>query len=368
MIFKTCLYVVASILATTPINSLADPTTAPGKVDMSGDFRIRYETNSAAGTSPSWDRGVVRGRLAATYQLNNSIQLGTRLVTGDPDNPRTADTTLNDFDGDLDISLDQAYVAYRNRRLFLVAGKFAKPFASTELAWDGDVNPQGLAAQYEFVETDTWSAHATGIYFLINENIFEGDSSMLGAQLSMAVRPSENWSIGLHGAYYDYEIGNLSPDAPGNARGNNLDPGGTTLLSDFDLIDIVASVSYSGFGERWNVGVVSNYVRNLGASVEEDVGYGTDLFLGNLDETGRWKLRYGYSRAETDAILGMFSQDNIEIPTNYELHALSLDYALLEHTFVGLTNYRYRYLDPQPGALFADDWVSRTRLNLYFRF
>lgn len=64
----------------------------------------------------------------------------------------------------------------------------------------------------------------------------------------------------------------------------------------------------------------------------------------------------------------MFSNDNITYATNYKLHTFSVDYALRDHTFVGLTSYRYRRLDVEPGSLLDDDWVSRTRLNLYVAF
>jgi hypothetical protein len=107
----------------------------------------------------------------------------------------------------------------------------------------------------------------------------------------------------------------------------------------------------------------------MGAEVDQDSGYGLDLFVGRLSTQGDLLFRYGYSQVETDAVLGMFSNDNIILPTNYELHTFAVDYALMPHTFVGLTHYEFRQLDPNPNEiLFVDDWASRTRLNLYFTF
>lgn len=339
------------------------------KLEVSGDFRLRYEANSSDGPIPSWDRGVLRGRFGAAYKLSDRVTLGGRIVTGDADNPRTSDTTIGSFNGDFDISLDQAYVAFTNNDLFLTGGKFAKPFISTELVWDGDVNPQGLGGHFEFFDTERSAARFAGIYFLINQSIFEKGSDMLGGQVSLDFRIQDNWNVSLSTAYYDYNIGLLNPTVPGGARGNNVTDDRLHYVSDFNLWDTVGTLSYNGFGDRWPVRLVADYVKNLGAEVSQDSGYGFDLFAGNLNQPGHFLFRYGYSQVETDAVLGMFSNDNIVYPTNYELHTFSVDYALREHTFVGLTSYLYRHLEwDAEAALYPNDWVSRTRLNLYFTF
>jgi len=80
------------------------------------------------------------------------------------------------------------------------------------------------------------------------------------------------------------------------------------------------------------------------------------------------KVRYAYSQAGTDAVLGLFSNDNIPLPTNYRLHALSFDYALVKHVFLGVTYYRFRQKGIVDPSSSLDDWAGRTRLNLYFIF
>ncbi len=340
----------------------------PNGFDVSGDFRLRYESNSSNGPTPAWDRGVLRARLAAGFKPSDSIKLGARLVTGDLGNPRSSDTSISNFANDLEVSLDQVYVSYQNQSLFLTGGKFAKPFSSTELVWDGDVNPQGMGGHIDFLETDTWSSRISGIYFLIDENNLGGDSNMLGAQLSASLRQMDDWSLSVHASYFDYELGPLGPSAASNARGNNLAPDGATYLSDFELFNISSSVRYTGIDDRWPVKFVWDYVRNLGAAVPADTGYGFDLFVGRLNRPGDLQLRYGYSQAETDAVLGLFSNDNIVYPTNYKLHSFSADYALSQHSRVGLTHYQYGRLTLDPASPLDDNWASRTRLNLYFVF
>lgn len=333
-----------------------------------GDFRLRYEHNSASAAAPSGDRGVLRGRIGATYSVSDYLTAGARLVTGDATNPRTADVTLSDFAGDLEVSLDQAYLAYNGDSVAITGGKFPKPFVSTELVWDGDVNPQGFGASVDLVRGTNLQLEASAIYFVLDENQAAGRSHMTGGQLSTSFITGDDWHLGLHGAYYNYDIRTLAPVASSRARGNNLIPDGQTLLSDFDLLDLVGSVTYTGLGEQWNLRLVGNYVRNLGAAVPEDEGFGFDVYAGNLDNPGRWQFRYGYAQAETDAVLGLYSHDNLPYATNYDMHTLSVGYAVQSHTFVELATYRYRQHDPGPDLPLGGDWSSRTRLNLFVNF
>lgn len=338
------------------------------RLNFGGDFRLRYEANSSDGPLPSWDRWVLRGRFATRYDLTDDFKVGARLVTGDPDNPRTADVTVGDFTSDLDISLDQAYFAWQTQNLLLTGGKFAKPFSSTELVWDGDVNPEGLGGYYDFFSNDTWKLRLSGLYFAINENTVTDSSDMFGGQISLTGKPAEDWETALHLAYFDYDMGLLNPLVPGGARGNLVTADRTRYVSDFNLFDVTATIAYRGLGDRWKLWLTADYVRNLGAEIPQDSGFGVDLFAGSLNDKGHWLLRYGYAEAGADAVLGLYSHDNIVYPTNYRMHTLSADYALSDHAFVGLTNYLYKNLDPDPLSAYDQHWINRTRLNLYFVF
>ena len=85
------------------------PAAPTGNLNISGDMRLRYEHNSSDGDERDDARGVVRGRIAATYAASPTLELGARLVTGDPDDPNSADVSLSNFNDDLQVSLDQIY-------------------------------------------------------------------------------------------------------------------------------------------------------------------------------------------------------------------------------------------------------------------
>jgi hypothetical protein len=85
---------------------LAASAALPFEID--GDFRLRYESNYDDAGSRDWDRGVLRARLRAGYTVNDRLTLAGQVVTGDPDDPNSADVTLSNFNDDFDVSIDQA--------------------------------------------------------------------------------------------------------------------------------------------------------------------------------------------------------------------------------------------------------------------
>jgi hypothetical protein len=80
-------------------------------------------------------------------------------------------------------------------------------------------------------------------------------------------------------------------------------------------------------------------------------------------------VTYGYSVAETDAVLGAFSHDNIGIGTNYELHALTVDYVPMPRTVLSAWWYHYKpenALDAGSNAI--GDWLDRIRVAFLVSF
>jgi hypothetical protein len=65
------------------------------RLEVTGDFRLRYEGNSGDADASDWDRGVLRARLGATYAVNDWLTVGGRLATGDPDDPNSSDVTTS---------------------------------------------------------------------------------------------------------------------------------------------------------------------------------------------------------------------------------------------------------------------------------
>ena len=342
----------------------------PTGLTFDGDFRVRYEANSATADGPERHRGVLRGRLGVRYEINSVLTAGARLVTGDAGDPRTADVTLGDFVDDLEVSLDRAYLAASFGHGGATAGKAANPFVTTELVWDNDVNPPGIAGWVEGPAVAGWTPRATGLLMVVDEQALGDDSSMYGLQVGASRGASEGWGVELAAAYWDYDIPSLAgAHGAGDYRGNYLTPDGSRFLSDFNLADLVVAVHLPGPSPAMPLRIVADYVRNLGAEVDEDEGFWLDLTLGREWRPGGWALRYGYAECETDAVLGAFSNDNLPLATNYRSHTVRAAYGLLEDTSLSLTWYYFEQLEdgPRDGAT-PDGYRSRARLDLMVRF
>jgi hypothetical protein len=291
------------------------------RLDVSGDFRLRYEGNYGDDDAPDWRRGVLRARLGATYAVNERLTIGGRLATGDPDDPNSSDVTLSNFADDFDVSLDAAYARLAFADATLWGGKFQLPFTRTDLVWDGDVNPQGVGANYA-LPLGGGALKFAGLYFLV-------DQSVAGSNL-----------IGPDGRY----------------------------VSDFDLVDVIAALTFRG-RESWPLRLTTEYVRNLGARTSGDSGYSIELFAGKTAGKGDWRLGYGYSVAEVDAVLAAFSHDNTTIATNYRQHALVINYAITKDVILDATLYHYRPYDAEfSGVNDPEDWLDRLRLNVLVNF
>lgn len=340
-------------------------------LNFSGDFRLRFErTSNQEPNAQSLfknprNREVVRLRLGITKKINDFIKFGSRLATGSADDPNTADITLGDFVNDLSFTLDRVYMEFLYKSLFLTGGKFGNPFIATDLVWDGDVNPQGVAGSLTLPSSEQLIPRITGMYYVVDEQSSNPDSYMWGGQMRFTINPNADWSLTFAGAYYDYNIEHLGNADGGDTRSNYLTldaDSNLVYVSDFNLIDAIATIEYRGLNERFPIRIVGDFVKNDGAKVDEDQGFAVDVFVGKASKKNDLRFQYGYSEMETDAVLAAFSHDNTTIATNYQQHTLAADFVIFDNTTLNLTWYLYRTNKlPAPGV--ENDYFSRLRLN-----
>ena len=310
----------------------------------------------------------LRARVGATYALNERMTLGGRIVTGDSDDPNSTDVQLSNWNDDLQISLDLAYAQLNFGNLKFYGGKIPNPFVRTDLVWDGDVNPQGASAVYKLPLAGGGAFRANGLLFSVDEQAAGPDSTMGGVQLGFDSPSYGGFKYDLAGGYYRYSLGSLAGADSGDWRSNRRNPDGS-FASDYELVDVVAGLSWQGANEKWPLRVVGDYVRNLGAIDNQDTGYSVDVSLGRASKAGDWRFTYGYSQTDVDAVLAAFSHDNIGIATNYNLHALTLDYTPMPKTTISAIWYHYKPNDLlYAGTNQPDDWLDRFRLFFLMNF
>jgi len=350
-------------LASAAAPASGDAFRLPG-LDVSGDLRVRQEWNFVDGRDRS--RSAVRARLRAAYKIDDHFAVGTQIATGDPDDPNSTDVTLGSFVDDFQVALDQAWIRYTNGGLTAYAGKFPQQFQRTDMLWDSDVSPQGVAAAYG-ADIGKARIDARGLWFVIDEAAVARDSDMLGGQLALSAPLGPDVKAGLTGSYYHYRLGSVAGADAGDFRGNLLSGG--RYVSDFHLLEAIGTLGWSGPSERWPLAFTADYVKNMGAAVPGDTAFNLELAAGRVAKPGDIRLTYNYSEVEVDSVLAAFSHDNIDLSTNYKLHGLGLAYVPAPHLQLDLLWYHYRPLDPAyAGGLSPTDWLDRIRLAFMVSF
>ncbi len=126
-----------------------------GPISFSGDIRLRGEPFFGGPSNESQDRmrARVRARFNAVADLGSQFRAGVTLASGDINDPTSTNQTLTGFYTRKTVALDQAFVEYSPKQfknLDLIGGKFRYPWYNTELTWDKDLNPEGVAETLAF--------------------------------------------------------------------------------------------------------------------------------------------------------------------------------------------------------------------------
>lgn len=342
------------------------PVSATSALALSGDLRLRYESNFGDRDARGRDRLVMRGRLRAAYKINDWLTIGGQLSTGDPNDPNSTDVTLTGFDNDLQVSLEQAYLRGTFGNLTLTGGKVPQTWVRTEMVWDGDIAPEGAIASYAANLGANAKLRATGMYFVIDEAPGAKDSHMIGGQLQFEAS-SGPWKFELAPSYYDYRLSSTAGADAGDVRTNRF--AGGRYLSDFNLLNVIGAVNYNGLGPKWPVRVVGDFVHNYGATTNQDTGWGVDVLFGRGSVHRDWRFGYGYAQTGVDAVFAAFSHDNTDLATNYRQHSLFAEYVVAPHVILNTTLYHYKPKSALFTPTFAiDDWINRVRFNMLVTF
>jgi hypothetical protein len=137
------------------VQSLESSLKKIGPVSRRVDFRRRDEPffGVPADQSQGRNRERFRLRINGNAKLNDDISGGFTVASGDVNDPISTNQTTNQFYTRKAIAIDRAFMNYNPHQfkpLTLTGGKFAYPWYNTELTWDMDLNPEGLAQTLAF--------------------------------------------------------------------------------------------------------------------------------------------------------------------------------------------------------------------------
>lgn len=284
-----------------------------------GDFRLRYDNDARRDDEPDRNRTRIRGRLGARYDATDWGAVGARIVTHEPDSvdPNSSHVTLGrGWDG-VEIQLDQAYLEARPPMiggLVLRGGKFAHPFVFnpvfTEVIWDADVNPEGIAATYEFPLAEGLKARlAAGEYVAVEQNL--SDEAALTALQAL---------VDYEGHFVSFDYWNWHhPTADGSAvlfaqnAGNEVAAG--EFVSAFEIVHGTLGLRFELFGQPAALGAEA--WKNLEAENDRDFGWAAGASAGRAKEAGDVSARVLCQLVEQDSVFSPVAQDDYPFQTNF---------------------------------------------------
>lgn len=327
------------------------------RISFYGDMRLRYEgaffaKDNASFLNPSnptellnstVDQNLfrVRARLGATVEVNDFVEVGLRITTGNIQDPTSTDQTMGTYNNKFGVSLDLAYLKLTPMSgLTLIGGAIPNPWLSTEMIWFSGLTFDGFAANYRGKFSQKLEGFITAGAFPLQEIQFSSrDKWLFGGQTGLDFKPRKDLDAKIAVAYYYYYntrgIAN-SASTPGlydftapqfQQKGNtlfNIDPFTTetlALAAEYHELDIIGTFDI-GTWDPVHIVFVGDYVNNLGFNQSEvaaltgnpDVkaeiqGYQFGLSVGYLEpfNFGNWRLYAYYRHLEADAVLDAFT-------------------------------------------------------------
>lgn len=285
---------------------------------LKGDFRYRYESREDDdGLAKSRQR--LRARIGMDAKVNDEVKFGLRLATGG-----NATSTNQDVDGNFDgkgFYLDRAYVTYSPQAvdgLDVTLGKMAKPwFEASDLVFDGDLNPEGIAATYKIGPL----IFAAGNF--VAEEELSDDVRLRVAQIAADLSPSEEVKATVGLSYFG-----ITNDENGDqdSKGNDLYQNGFDIVEAFAVADVNAGMPLS---------LTGHYVMNGAADENESaylVGFGT--------KAGKWKFAYNYRHVEANSVVeGLNDGDFGQGKAGWKGSKLSAGYSLSKNFSAGASYF-----------------------------
>ncbi|MEW5993507.1 MAG: putative porin [Candidatus Zixiibacteriota bacterium] len=325
-------------MLTNPLACAGDAKAFLDSVALSGDFRIRLETDfdsqdAAAVEREDRTRARTRARLGLECS-NDPVTVGFRLRSGSKNSQQSPHITIVDFDGndtgDADFDPDQWFLKVRHDGLWAWAGRNSFPFwKQNELFWDDDVTPAGLAAGYA---GQTLAVNAG--YFSLPAGMREFVGNLGAGQLVFKMAVSGARLVAA-GGVYGFDADKEDPDAHLFLSGNGLR----------EYVVLVGSLQ----GKL----PVANRALTLGVDLihnaedydatepdrDEDSGCVLSAICGQTRKRGDWLADYTYARIERLAVNSSFAQDDWvrwgsatqTRGSNVKGHELRLGYALAKN-------------------------------------
>ncbi|MCF7848346.1 MAG: putative porin, partial [Kiritimatiellales bacterium] len=177
-------------------NVVRDKMAWASKTKVKADVRVRFD-HDKVDNATSKNRMRFRARAGVYGNITDEIYSGIRVASGSDDRATSANQDFTNWAHEKNAWIDLAYIGYMPEYaegLDLIIGKIKKPWIDVDsMFWDGDVNPEGASAVYDF-NAGPVDFRAHGGYFIMSEG-GNDDVTLTSAQLSGKVDVHENVAV-----------------------------------------------------------------------------------------------------------------------------------------------------------------------------
>ena len=353
------------------------------KISLNGDFRYRLEMIDIPDQDDDTKvryRHRIRGRIGLNADLSNGFSAGFQIATGS-DDPVSTNQTIGDAFSSKPLWIDLAFVDWKPAfadGLALVFGKMKNPFRKpqkTELIWDGDLNPEGMALGFER-EIGIATPFLQTAGFFVEERKKAKDSWLLGVQGGVTLDFAEGLfyvSAGI--GYFDHthiKGATLYHDSE-DSFGNSVE----VLTDDDDVEYAVYMYDYNmidGFFElggkivKFPWAVFGNVAKNVAEDVDDGLGWLVGAKLGKAKKPLTFDLKYTYRVVESDAVLGVFTDsDFIGGGTDGKGHEWNIGFQVVTAMKIGASFFLNQTpAKTEDGEKYRD--YKRFQLDFQFKF
>lgn len=318
---------------------------------MSGDLRLRYQFDDHNNSRIDRHRGRIRFRLGMETTLTEQLSVGFRLATGSSSDQTSANQTFTNSFSSKSIWLDRAYARFKlNDNWSFTGGKMKNPFYHTSLLWDGDVSPEGLAAQavYDLGEKTRFFMNAG--YFTLREDSSSKNDPYLAAIQAGITSEVFDRKVKVAAALYEYQdledqdVTRVSPacstytntlyDANGDGIANEL-------RYEYRILDLNAQAELFTCKIREQempFVAFGNYLTNLSHGVQDDYGWLAGFKFGKAKKAGDWQLGYNYRFVGQDCVPSFMNDSDFHGGgTNGKGHQFKCSYKAHKNTMLSLS-------------------------------
>lgn len=296
---------------------------------FNGDLRLRYD--GIYNDEPSFvDRHRYRYRLrfGATAILHDHFEAGLRVISGEngrggftSDDPISGNASFEDNGSKKVIGLDLGYLKWSpiytpDWTTSFTGGKMENPFVFSDMVFDPDYTPEGLAQQISYTISERHAAKLNLGQFILDElSGSSHDPFLLGAQLRLESAWSPQWqsSFGISALMISGSENLVTASVPDQNKGNTrVDTNaGTTnrpsygpLANRFNPVVVDAALIYSleqfpFYSGAFPIRLAADYANNPAAH-DNNQAFSAGIVFGKSGKKRTWDLTYKYKYLESD--------------------------------------------------------------------